>query len=148
MGTDTFMGTERLRHTSGGQRPRALMIGGSVGGLFAAHLLRRIGWDATVFERTSHDLAGRGAGIGTSGELYAILQRIGAAAAEPDGVELRARVGLDQRGEITHELPALATTSSWDSIYRALRQTFPSEYYRAGMMLERIEQDASGVTAI
>ena len=24
---------------------RAIVIGGSVGGLFAAHLLRRVGWD-------------------------------------------------------------------------------------------------------
>ncbi|TMJ68991.1 MAG: hypothetical protein E6G80_14660 [Alphaproteobacteria bacterium] len=30
---------------------RALVIGGSLGGLFAAHLLRRAGWDALVFER-------------------------------------------------------------------------------------------------
>jgi 2-polyprenyl-6-methoxyphenol hydroxylase-like FAD-dependent oxidoreductase len=29
---------------------RALVIGGSLGELIAAHLLRSIGWDATVFE--------------------------------------------------------------------------------------------------
>ena len=32
-------------------KPRALVIGGSVGGLFAANLLRTTGWDVTVFER-------------------------------------------------------------------------------------------------
>jgi 2-polyprenyl-6-methoxyphenol hydroxylase-like FAD-dependent oxidoreductase len=31
-------------------QPRALVIGGSVGGLFAAHMLRSIGWDVVVFE--------------------------------------------------------------------------------------------------
>jgi len=30
-------------------RPRALVIGGSVGGLFTAHLLRNVGWDVVVF---------------------------------------------------------------------------------------------------
>ena len=30
--------------------PCALVIGGSLGGLFAANLLRAIGWDVTVFE--------------------------------------------------------------------------------------------------
>ena len=30
---------------------RALIIGGSVGGLFAATLLRSTGWDVAVFER-------------------------------------------------------------------------------------------------
>ena len=28
-----------------------LIIGGSLGGLFAAHLLRAAGWDVEVFER-------------------------------------------------------------------------------------------------
>ena len=44
---------------------RALVIGGSLGGLLAAHLLRREGWDVTVFERNADDLTGRGAGIST-----------------------------------------------------------------------------------
>ena len=45
--------------------PRALIIGGSVGGLFAANMLRSIGWDAIVFERNPEELTGRGAGIST-----------------------------------------------------------------------------------
>ena len=44
---------------------RALIIGGSLGGLFAGLLLRQAGWDVTVFERSSGDLASRGVGIGT-----------------------------------------------------------------------------------
>ena len=44
---------------------RALIIGGSVGGLFAANCLRDIGWNVTVFERNPDELAGRGAGIST-----------------------------------------------------------------------------------
>jgi len=31
---------------------RALIIGGSVGGLFTANLLRRAGWTVQVFERS------------------------------------------------------------------------------------------------
>ena len=38
---------------------RALIIGGSLGGLFAAHLLRAVGWDVDVYERSAEDLAGR-----------------------------------------------------------------------------------------
>jgi heterodisulfide reductase subunit A-like polyferredoxin len=41
--------------------PRALVIGGSVGGLFAACLLRQIGWDVAVFEKSAGELSGRGA---------------------------------------------------------------------------------------
>ena len=57
--------------------PQALVIGGSLGGLFAANLLRSIGWKVRVFERVGGDLASRGAGIGTHEELRDIMQRIG-----------------------------------------------------------------------
>ena len=60
-------------------RPRALVIGGSVGGLFAAHLLRGVGWDVAVFERAAGDLGDRGTGIGTREELFAVMRRIGLA---------------------------------------------------------------------
>ena len=58
-------------------QPRALVIGGSVGGLFAAHMLRSIGWDVVVFERSGDDLARRGAGIGASDAMFAVMRRIG-----------------------------------------------------------------------
>ena len=61
-------------------KPRALVIGGSVGGLFAAHLLRAAGWNVAVFERARDDLGDRGTGIGTRDELFAVMRRIGLAA--------------------------------------------------------------------
>ena len=56
---------------------RALVIGGSVGGLFAAHMLRNIGWEVVVFERSGDDLVRRGAGIGANDVLFAVMRRIG-----------------------------------------------------------------------
>ena len=56
---------------------RALIIGGSVGGLFAANLLRSVGWDAVVFERNPEELAGRGAGISTHPQLHNVMRRLG-----------------------------------------------------------------------
>ena len=38
--------------------------------------------------------------------------------------------------------------SSWGRLYRSLRDPLPSGSYRLGMSLERIEQDAEGVTAV
>ena len=55
------------------QAKRALIIGGSVGGLLACALFRQRGWDAVVFERARGDLAGRGAGLGITGELVDIM---------------------------------------------------------------------------
>jgi 2-polyprenyl-6-methoxyphenol hydroxylase-like FAD-dependent oxidoreductase len=130
------------------QKRRALVIGGSIGGLFAANWLRRIGWDVTVFERVGDDLASRGAGIGTHEELRAVIQRLGLTVDETIGVWVPTRICLDRSGRVTHELATSQMQSSWARIYRLLKDAFPAADYRFGMGLERIEQDASGVTAI
>jgi len=71
------------------KRQRALVIGGSIGGLFAANWLRAGGWDVTVFERVGDDLASRGAGIGTHDELRAVMRRLGLTVDETIGVWVR-----------------------------------------------------------
>jgi 2-polyprenyl-6-methoxyphenol hydroxylase-like FAD-dependent oxidoreductase len=47
-------------------------------GLFTAAFLRQIGWDADVYERSTIELVGRGAGITTHPELLEALQKSGA----------------------------------------------------------------------
>jgi 2-polyprenyl-6-methoxyphenol hydroxylase-like FAD-dependent oxidoreductase len=128
-------------------RPRALVIGGSLGGLFAANLLRTTGWDVTVFERSKADLADRGVGLGTRPELFAVLRRIGIGLDESIGVEMRSRIGLDRNGEVMCEVPVRGVATAWDRIYRVLKTALPSESYRCGMQLERFEQDTRKVTA-
>ena len=116
------------------------MIGGSIGGLFAGHLLYRAGWDVTVYERSRSDLADRGAGLGVSRELFDIMARIGI---EPDptlSVSAKSSVWLGQQDEIVMELPRASRGSTWPVIYQPLRRAFPAELYCAGMMLVRIEQ--------
>jgi 2-polyprenyl-6-methoxyphenol hydroxylase-like FAD-dependent oxidoreductase len=50
--------------------PRALIIGGSLAGLFTATTLRSVGWDVQVFERSPHDLDSRGGGSGVRCRTY------------------------------------------------------------------------------
>ena len=40
------------------------------------------------------------------------------------------------------------TQSAWGRLYSALRDPLPAQAYRLGMSLQRIEQDADGVTAM
>ena len=129
-------------------RPCALVIGGSVGGLFAANLLRTVGWDVTVFERADGDLGDRGAGVGTRPELFAVMRRIGLHTDASIGVEVSSRICLDRGGNIVHEVPTRAVTSSWARLWRPLKQALPDDCYRAGAELKRVEQDAESVTAI
>jgi 2-polyprenyl-6-methoxyphenol hydroxylase-like FAD-dependent oxidoreductase len=127
--------------------PRALIIGGSVGGLFAANLLRTIGWDVAVFERSGGNLAERGAGLGATPELFAVLARIGIALDAQIMGNVRSRIFLDHRGAIVHELVRTSRTSAWGELYRALKQAVPADNYRGGVALERFEQSAGAVTA-
>jgi 2-polyprenyl-6-methoxyphenol hydroxylase-like FAD-dependent oxidoreductase len=127
---------------------RALVIGGSLGGLIAAHLLRSTGWDATVFERNDEELASRGVGLGTHPPLIAILKRAGIDFDESMGLTPPRAVCLDKSGRIAIEQPTARTLSGWSRLYRALLDKLPAQTYRLGKRLTRVEQDTSGVTAI
>src|SRR6266700_643375 len=126
---------------------RALVIGGSVGGLFAAHLLRKAGWDVAVFERAAGGLGDRGTGIGTRPELFAVLRRAGIAAEDSIGIDVTGRVAVGPDGRILRERPVGAVTSAWSRIWQPLRQAMPDAQYHDDQALVRIEQQAAGVTA-
>jgi 2-polyprenyl-6-methoxyphenol hydroxylase-like FAD-dependent oxidoreductase len=126
---------------------RALVIGGSLGGLIAAHLLRSIGWDVVVFERNTEELASRGVGLGTHPPLIAILRRAGIDFDESMGLTPSKAVCLDRNGDIVIERPTGRTLSGWSRLYRALLDGLPGEAYRLDKRLTRVAQDSDGVTA-
>ncbi len=129
---------------------RALVIGGSLGGLLAAHLLRREGWDVTVFERNADDLTGRGAGVRTHPQLLAILAARRHRLRQIHGGSGSSHIiCLDhERTHLSERERTARTMSSWGRLYRSLRDPLPPESYRLGMPLTRVEQDAAGVTAV
>ena len=107
---------------------RALVIGGSVGGLFAAHMLRSIGWDVVVFERSGDNLVRRGAGIGASGALFAVMQRIGVPFDASNGIAVISRVWLESNGNIAAEVPTNGGfATAWAHLYQALKDALPEE---------------------
>lgn len=128
--------------------PRALVIGGSVGGLMAGNLLRRIGWDVTIFERAKGDLATRGAGLGVSQELVDVLQRCGARFDANGGVANRGYAWMERDGSIVFTHPRENISSAWQRIYNPLREVTPEAIYRQGMNLVGVEQDGQTVTAV
>jgi 2-polyprenyl-6-methoxyphenol hydroxylase-like FAD-dependent oxidoreductase len=65
--------------TENSQARRAIVIGGSIAGLFVGAFLRRIGWRVDIYERSSIELIGRGVGIfATHLELLEALDKCGA----------------------------------------------------------------------
>ncbi len=127
---------------------RALIIGGSLGGLLAGLSLRQAGWDVTVFERSARDLASRGVGVGTHPEQLDVMRRIGVAADPSIGVPITERICLGRDSAVIARLPFAKVMSSWGRLYRALRQVMPDQAYRSGMQLDGVENRPDGVTAI
>src|SRR5262245_53216101 len=128
-------------------KPLALVIGGSLGGLLAANLMRSIGWDALVFERNAEDLTSRGAGLGTHAQLLEILRRIGIPFDDSMGVKLDTLICLDSSGQIILERPTVRTMTAWARLFHSVKGALPPETYRLGMALERVEQ-GDRVTAV
>jgi 2-polyprenyl-6-methoxyphenol hydroxylase-like FAD-dependent oxidoreductase len=127
---------------------RALIVGGSLGGLIAAHMLRNSGWDVTVFERNAEELASRGVGLGTHPQLIAVLKRAGIDFDESMGMRPPRAVCLDRHGKILIDQPTARTLSGWSRLYQALLDALPAQSYRLGKRLLRVEQDSDTVTAI
>lgn len=127
--------------------PRALVIGGSLGGLFAANLLHRQGWDVQVFEQSATALAGRGAGIITHPELFAALKRIGIALDDSIGVDIAGRVAFAQDGTELGTLDIRQCLTTWGRLHTLLLAALPAARYHLGHACVRVEQDAGSVTA-
>src|SRR6266699_2787945 len=93
--------------------PRAIIIGGSMSGLFSAAFLRQIGWRAEVYERSPVELVGRGAGITTHPELLEALEKSGAGTGDL-GITVEKRITIDRQGRVIGERPLRQILTSWD----------------------------------
>ena len=125
---------------------KALIIGGSVGGLFAAHVLGRMGWEVDVFERAADDLAGRGAGIGTHPALHEVMRRLGLAFDDTLSVATRTYVCFDHADRLIHEVHQPRKMCAWAPLYRALRDNMRGPAYHRGMECLDVRSDAGRAT--
>ncbi|WP_431280909.1 FAD binding domain-containing protein [Humitalea sp. 24SJ18S-53] len=128
-------------------RGSAIVIGGSMGGVFAALLLRRAGWRVDVFERAA-DLAGRGAGIVSHDELACALRLAGVDPDDSLGVHVTRRRAFALDGSVVGERHHPQTVTSWDRLHGLLRQALPDEHYHPAADLRHVEPLADGVAAV
>ena len=111
---------------------RIAVVGGSLGGLFAANVLLRDGHDVTVLEKAASSLDGRGAGIVTHSGLTTALRAAGAVVDATLGVPVEARVALNAAGATVARVDYPQVLTSWGRLYALLRAALPAERYRAG----------------
>lgn len=121
---------------------RVAVAGGSLGGLFAALLLRQDGHEVRVFERSSQGLEGRGAGLVPQREVFEVLRRIGVEDAVRVGVVARDRITLDRAGAVAQRQATPQMQVSWDHLYSAVRRRLDDGDYRLGRTVQGASQTA------
>ena len=126
--------------------PRVGVVGGSIGGLTAALVLRDLGCEVDVFERSGTALEARGAGIG----LHPMTTRYFDESSELDAARVEIDLPwlqfLDASGERIHRERMNYRFSSWNTIYRGLVRCFDDRRYHLGAEVADFGQDEHGVT--
>jgi 2-polyprenyl-6-methoxyphenol hydroxylase-like FAD-dependent oxidoreductase len=125
---------------------RAVVVGGSMSGLFAGLQLRRRGFAVDIYERAEDELSGRGAGIVAQPAVSRALRDLGISTAGL-GVETSTRRILDSEGLTTVERQCPQILTAWERLYRLLRDAFPAAHYHRGLGLRHFEQDGGSVVA-
>jgi 2-polyprenyl-6-methoxyphenol hydroxylase-like FAD-dependent oxidoreductase len=125
---------------------RAIVIGGSLGGLFVGILLRSIGWHVDIYERSTHDLDSRGGGVVLQADVVEAFQRAGIDT-QSLGVVAHERYYLNPDGSIDRPMPMRQMLTSWNLLYGSMRRHFPAEHYHTGKQLSNIQQANELVTA-
>jgi 2-polyprenyl-6-methoxyphenol hydroxylase-like FAD-dependent oxidoreductase len=124
---------------------KILVVGGSLGGLFAANILLRQGHDITLLEKATGSLDGRGAGIVTHDALAQALKAAGVTVDHTLGVPVSQRVTLGVDGKNLGEMDLPQILTSWSRLYHMLKESFPAERYLQGKAVKALTQDEKSV---
>jgi 2-polyprenyl-6-methoxyphenol hydroxylase-like FAD-dependent oxidoreductase len=126
---------------------KAVIVGGSVGGLFAANMLRARGWDVQVCERVSGAMESRGAGIAGHEELTRLMREAGVDA-PARGILVDGRVAYGRDGRVLARYPYPQYLTSWSFVFRRLLEALPPGRYRLGSELATLELDGRRPVAV
>jgi 2,6-dihydroxypyridine 3-monooxygenase len=125
--------------------PRVGVVGGSLGGLTAALVLRDLGCQVDVFERSAVELESRGAGIVVLDETVRYFRE----RTDLELDQLTTATGvlryLGRDGAVVFEEPRRYRYSSWHTIYRALLGCFGRRRYHLGKELAGFHQQGEHV---
>jgi 2,6-dihydroxypyridine 3-monooxygenase len=126
---------------------KTAVIGGSLGGLTAALLLKDIGVEVDVYERSPVELAQRGAGIGFLPDSQRYLVERGGVALDDISIGTSRIRYLDRRGNVIFDGAQNYRFSSWNTVYRQLLARFDARHYHLGCELTGWRDDGQTVEA-
>jgi 2,6-dihydroxypyridine 3-monooxygenase len=124
---------------------RAVVVGGSIGGLTSALLLRALGFEVDVFERTPTALDNRGGGIVLQPITMKWFDGHSAHRIEELSVTSRWLRYLGPADDVLYEGAFDWRSTSWGTVYRALLHDFGDAHYHLGQACTGFEQDADRV---
>lgn len=124
----------------------AIVVGGSMAGLFAGSILHRDGWSVQVCERAGGSLESRGAGIGTHEDLFEAMRQCGAAVDALIGIEVEGRAAYDITGAEVARFDFPQYLTSWQLLYRRLRRTLPDGCYVLNRQVVDVADRDDGVS--
>lgn len=118
------------------------VVGGSLGGLTAALLLRDLGHDVTIYERSGHKLEKRGAGLGFLPDASRYL--VDRCGVDIDEISTRTDTirYLNRDGSVDHERAVTYHYTSWFTVYGRLLEEFDSARYLTGKEAVSLRLDA------
>jgi len=125
--------------------PRVLIAGGSIGGLTAAVLLRDLGCEVDVYERSASALEDRGAGI----VVLPITEKYFTDQETENrrvSLELTYWTYMDRSGAVLSADPDHFRFSGWSTIYRALLEAFGHDRYHLGHEMVGFDNHPDSVT--
>ena len=128
--------------------PRAVIVGGSLSGLFAATTLRAAGWRVDVFERSPQQLDSRGGGLVLQPDVLAAFRHARVAHRGPLGVRSDDRIYLNIDDAVVHRSFMPQTQTSWNMLYIAMRDALPADCIHAGERLVGFRPSGDRVTTL
>lgn len=110
--------------TNGSKPIHIIIVGGSLGGLFAGVALKHEGISTTILERNPTNLLdNQGAGIVAGGDTLAFFEKYDRCKRDV-AVPSQKRMYLNKEGEVVHEEKMRQNMTSWDLCYYLLRANY------------------------
>src|ERR687893_1036490 len=126
-------------------RPRVVVMGGSLGGLTAALVLRDAGCDVEVYERSETPLEGRGAGIVLNPATVRYFTENDALDVGEISTSTRWVRYMDRDGSTGAEHHFSYRFTSYNALYRGLLACFDEDRYQLGQKVVGFDEDADEV---
>ncbi len=125
---------------------RVAVVGGSLGGLTSALLLRDAGFDVTIYERSGAELEQRGAGIGFLPDASRYLSERAGVDLDDISISTDHIRYFNRDGSIAHDIEHRYRLSSWNTVYRSLLKCFGPDRYLLGREVVGRTEHAESVT--